>query len=174
MVTPGFRLAAGGLLLTLAACRPQRAAIAADGCAPPRGTMSATATAEGLTGAFRLTLVAQSGPRSGQRVEGSLSLVRSDTVHYGAAELDLAAVGAYEVGSLTATDPTAPGVRLFSSPGNILLRLGADANRAGEIRFEGSYTVLRVRDLGEETFGGVWVSGAVEEVASGYFCARRA
>jgi hypothetical protein len=143
-------------------------------CAPPAATMlRADAGADSLVGAFALTLVALTGPRAGERAAGSLALLRADTLHYGSAEIDLAAVGAVGSGALATSDPLAPGVRVFAVPGNILLRLGADANNPREIRFEGSYTVLRVRELGAAGVRGVWVSGAVEEVASGYFCATR-
>jgi hypothetical protein len=135
--------------------------------------LPADARADGLVGPFSLTVVAVTGPKAGQRALGSLALLRADTLHYGSAEIDLTAVGAVGSGVLATTDPEAPGVRVFAVPGNIMLRLGADANNPREIRFEGSYTVLRVRELDAARMRGVWVSGAVEEVASGYFCATR-
>jgi hypothetical protein len=161
-------------MIAAAACRAPRQDMAPGDCAPPAATMlRADAGADSLVGAFALTVVALTGPRAGERATGSLALLRADTLHYGSAEIDLAAVGAVGSGALATSDPLAPGVRVFAVPGNIMLRLGADANNPREIRFEGSYTVLRVRELGPAGARGVWVSGAVEEVASGYFCATR-
>jgi len=162
------------MVVATAACRAPRQGVTPGDCPPPEATtLPADARADSLVGPFVLTLVALTGPRAGQRAAGSLALLRADTLHYGSAEIDLAAVGAVGSGALATAAPEAPGVRVFAVPGNIMLRLGADANNPREIRFEGSYTVLRVRELHAAGLRGVWVSGAVEEVASGYFCATR-
>lgn len=171
---------AAWLLLALAvagveACRGPRAGTVPAGCAPPAGQLAADARADGMVGTYRLTVVARTGPRADSSVVGTLTLMRADTLYYGAAEIDLAAVGAVESGALTPTAPEAPGVRVFAVPGNIMLRLGADANRMDQIRIEGSYTVLRVRALDETGgFRGEWASGAPQEVATGWFCAEPA
>jgi hypothetical protein len=167
---------AAALLVALTvACRAPRQEAAPVDCVPPRATMLAVdATGDSLLGPFHLTLVALTGPKAGQRADGSLSLIRADTVHYGSAELDITAVGAVPAGALDAVDPDAPGVRVFAVPGNVMLRFGAIANNMREIPFEGPYTVLRLREIDAAGFRGVWESGAPMVVASGYFCARRA
>jgi hypothetical protein len=157
------------------ACRAPRAGLAASDCAAPASaTLAADAPSDGLVGSFDLTVVALTGPRAGGRATGTLALMRADTLHYGSADIDLAPVGAVGSGTLATADPAAPGVRVFAVPGNVMLRLGADANNPREIRFEGSYTVLRVRQLDTTGMRGEWASGAVQEVATGYFCATRA
>ncbi len=163
----------GAAVAGTVACRSARRSVAADSCAAPVGTLAADARAEGVVGAFNLVMVAETGPRAGERAEGTLTLMRADTLHYGTAKVELAAVGALDAGALNATSPEAPGVRVFAVPGNIMLRFGADANRLDQIRIEGSYTVLRVRQLTADGFRGVWVSGALQEVATGWFCAVR-
>ena len=171
MVRGGSRTALAAILAAIA-CRAARHGVAPGDCAPAEAArLAADARADSLIGPFALTVVARTGPQAGQRAVGSLALLRADTLHYGSAEIDLAAVGAVGSGALDTADPEAPGVRVFAVPGSIMLRLGADANNPREIRFEGSYTVLRVRQLDATGMRGVWVSGAVEEVASGYFCA---
>ena len=166
--------AALAIVAATTACRAPRPDVAPGTCAPPEAAMlHADARADSLVGPFALTVVARTGPKAGQHAAGALALLRADTLHYGSAEIDLAAVGAVGSGALATNDALAPGVRVFAVPGNIMLRLGADANNPREIRFEGSYTVLRVRELDAAGVRGVWVSGAVEEVASGYFCATR-
>lgn len=173
MVRGGLRTALAAAI-AIGACRAPRPGVAPGDCPPPAATMlRADARADSLVGPFSLTVVARTGLKAGQRAAGSLTLLRDDTLQYGSAEIDLAAVGAVGSGALATADPAAPGVRVFAVPGNIMLRLGADANNPREIRFEGSYTVLRVRELDAAGMRGVWVSGAVEEVASGYFCATR-
>ena len=166
--------AALALVVAATACRVPRRDVGPGGCAPPEATvLAASARADSLVGPFSLTVVALTGPKAGERAAGSLTLFRADTLHYGSAEIDLAAVGAVGSGALATADAMAPGVRVFAVPGNVMLRLGADANNPREIRFEGSYTVLRVRELDTTGMRGVWVSGAVAEVASGFFCATR-
>jgi hypothetical protein len=164
---------AAAVVLGSSGCRSARRSAATEPCAAPGGTLAADARADGLVGPFRLVFVAATGPRAGERVEGALTLMRADTVHYGMTDVALDGVGAVESGALDAASPEAPGVRVFAVPGNIMLRLGADANRLDQIRIEGSYTVLRVRQLTPDGFRGVWVSGATQEVATGWFCATR-
>ena len=172
---PSHLAAAAAVALLLAACPAPPPETSPLDCVPPRATMLAPdANGDSLLGPFDLTLVALTGPKAGQRADGSLSLIRADTLHYGSAELDVAAVGALNTGALDAVSPDAPGVRVFAVPGNVMLRLGAGSNDPRVISFEGPYTVLRLREMDTTGFRGVWVSGAVEEAASGYFCARRA
>ena len=164
---------AAAAVLGSGACRSARRDVAAESCAAPAGTLAADARADALIGSFRLVLVAATGPRAGGRAEGALTLMRIDSVQYGSADVALDGVGAVESGPLGDASPEAPGVRVFAVPGHIMLRLGADANRLDQIRIEGSYTVLRVRELTADGFRGAWASGAPQEVATGWFCATR-
>lgn len=151
--------------------------------------------ADSLAGEYRLQLTSDSGPAT---VTGALRLVAADpllparagpfgipdTTHryplVGTAELDLAAVGAVAPGGTTSSDPAAPGVLVIERvKGRVpaerfLLRLGADANRAEQTRFDGGYTVLRVGPIDRSGFRGEWESGAPLPEAHGRFCASRA
>jgi hypothetical protein len=177
---------------------PSPASEATINCEPPRGSLPATATADGLAGSFRLHIVATTGPTPGRWVEGALSLApvsdpaersvvvmgtRDPTSAYalaGAAELDPASLGAASTGDLSSTDPAAPGVLVIERhPGNpgagteIILRLGAEANRRERLRYDGGYFALLVRGIGPRGFTGTWSSGSGSSSATGYFCAER-
>jgi hypothetical protein len=191
------RLTLVPLALACHSARPAASA-SADTCAAASGQLPATATAEGLAGEYRLHLVTTSGPDSGASVRGRLALheppdslqqpppllgIRDSTTRYalaGVAELDRDALGATNTGALTSTDPAAPGVLLIerhparpAAPAEILLRLGADANRRGVVRYDGGYFALTVRRLDREGFAGTWASGALGSSTAGYFCAER-
>lgn len=184
-------------LALLAGCSPQPGAAAPEQCAPVTEELPSGAAAEGLEGEYQLRMIATSGPQAGDTVVGRLLLVphdssmrrvtiagkvrdRSTTVPlYGAAELDPASVGALYAGDLSSLDPGRPGVAVFESdagPGGgprILLRLGSEANRRDQLRFDGPYTVLRVKQISEEGFAGTWDSGAPLPRSGGHFCAKR-
>jgi hypothetical protein len=98
----------------------------------------------------------------------------------GTSDLDPAAVGAVGTGSLAAEDPDAPGVLLIErhsphaeAPAEIMLRLGAEANRRGVVRYDGGYFALNVRTIDGAGFAGTWSSGGGGAGAEGYFCADR-
>ena len=154
---------------------------------------------EGVSGEYRLRLVATSGAKAGSSVDGTLKLqpqvgalryrlrmagsLDSSVVHplYGTAELNLKAVDAVQVGTMASSDPEAPGVlviqrheRASKNPrAEITLRLGSEANRRDRQRIEGGYTALRVRQVTATEFAGTWASGIVRERSAGYFCAVR-
>ena len=94
---------------------------------------------------------------------------------YGSTDVDIEAVGAVQVGSLSSEDPASPGVLVIESETgaspSILLRLGADANRRNLVRFDGGYAVLTVVEVGEESFSGIWSSGVQGPDSEGFFCA---
>jgi hypothetical protein len=185
--------------LMLAGCRSQSGKAVPEACAPVTDTLPATASAGGLTGKYKLKLVAVSGAKKGEAVEGTLWLQPHDSArHYpprlggrvdstvlhplfGAVELDLDAVHAISVGRIDSRDPNQPGVLVIerhARPGRtplaeITMRLGSDANRADQTRFDGGYTALRIRRMGPEGFAGSWGSGVTGERAAGYFCATR-
>lgn len=131
-------------------------------------TMNATSGAqEGATSTGTMTLTAVDSP------EGSRSGYR--TMYIGSMDIDLAGVGALQMGRLDTDDPDMPGVvvQVHDSDGTVevLLRLGSEANRTDRTRFDGGYTVLRVNGMTENAFGGNWTSGVSRTDAQGTFCA---
>ncbi len=144
-----------------------------------------------LEGHYHLRMAATAGKNKGATVDGRLRLAPNDTTHlfrtrpggvrdtttrypfYGSAEIDLAAVDAVEPGDLTSFDPDLPGVLAIESPNTVMLRLGTESNRPGVVRFDGGYTVLRVRRVQADGFDGNWNSGASMPLSGGYFCAVR-
>jgi hypothetical protein len=159
--------------------------------------LPAETSAEGIGGEYQLKLVATSGAKAGSSVDGTLRLqpqtgelryrsrlgADSSVIHpmYGAAELELAAVDAVQVGSISSTDPMAPGVLVVEQHARagqppraeITIRLGSEANRRDRQRVDGGYTALRVRKLSPSGFSGSWASGVLRERSAGYFCALR-
>ena len=126
----------------------------------------------------RLTLVEQApdlqsvvGP-GGQIAEGTRIPL------YGWTDIDAEKVGATIPGSATAEEPEAPGVILLESslggqPPSLMFRLGSEANRRGQTRFDGAFTVLRVTAAGQNDLRGRWTSGVDMDRAEGTFCAFR-
>ena len=186
-------------ILILLACRSSSGGATPEDCAPITTELPPASSASDLAGEYRLRLVATSGAKKGVATDGSLSLEpQSDALRYrsrpggsrdstvlhplyGAADVDLAAVDAVSVGSITSRDPTQPGVLVMerhAKPGRppateIVIRLGSEANRSDRQRFDGGYTALRVRHLGPSRLAGSWSSGISGEQAAGYFCATR-
>jgi hypothetical protein len=182
------------------ACHPAHPAAqpALNPCRPTTGSLARTAAAVGLAGDYRLHLTATSGASAGRWVDGALRLqpvhdslprevvvlgVRDTTSSFplsGTADLDPVALGAVRTGSLTAEDPEAPGVLVIErrparpdAATEIMLRLGADANRRGVLRYDGGYFALNVRSITAEGFAGTWSSGGAGSSSEGYFCAER-
>jgi len=192
VIRPGFVLP----LLTWIGCRAS-GGVAPQDCAPVTSELSAETSAEKIGGEYQLRLVATSGVKAGSRVDGTLRLQPqtgelryrswpgsdSSVVHpmYGAAELELAAVDAIQVGSISSTDPMAPGVLVIEQHAragqppraDITLRLGSEANRRDRQRVDGGYMALRVRRVDSSGFAGSWASGVLRERSAGYFCAVR-
>jgi len=188
------------LLAGVAAChqaRPQ-AEPPVRPCQPSTGSLPRTASASGLAGNYRLYLTATSGPNAGRAANAALGLrpvtdsaardivvlgVRDTTSRAalsGTTDLDPAAVGAAGTGSLTAEGVDAPGVLVIErrparadAGTEIMLRLGADANRRGVARYDGGYFALNVRAIEADGFTGTWSSGSGMPSAHGYFCAER-
>lgn len=186
------------MFLLLAGCRSQSGRASPERCSPVTAELPAGSSATGLAGEYRLRLVATSGAKNGAATEGSLRLDpqpdslryrrrlggnRDSTVlhpYYGAADVDLALIDAVLVGSTTSLDPIQPGVLVMqrraaggAPSGEIILRLGSEANRSDRQRFDGGYTALRVRQIGPGRLAGAWASGVKAEQAAGYFCATR-
>ncbi|KPK65214.1 MAG: hypothetical protein AMS21_05335 [Gemmatimonas sp. SG8_38_2] len=82
-------------------------------------------------------------------------------------------VGGPRLGASTSRDPRAPGVLVVEQGGQIVMRLGSEANRRGELRFDGGYFALWVHQFDENGFAGRWTSGTLGAQAKGHFCASR-
>jgi hypothetical protein len=185
------------LFAVLMACRQQQAEqqgrAEPERCGPVAGELPVGSRLDGLEGGYRLRMAAITGQNKGAAVDGRLRLEPNDTGHlfrsrlpggtrdttarypyFGTAEIDLEAVDAVRPGDLAALDPDAPGVLVIESPNEVMLRFGSEANRSDVVRFEGGYTVLRVRRIEADGFQGNWSSGGPMPTASGYFCAKRA
>lgn len=198
-MSPGARHAALVLAGALA-CHPAHpeAQPAVSPCRPTTGSLPRTASSAELAGDYRLRVIATSGAGTGRSVDGALRLrrleeatrrevvvlgVRDTTSRFplsGTTDLDPATLGAVRTGSLVAEDPEAPGVLVIErrparpdAATEIMLRLGAEANRRGVIRYDGGYFALNVRSITPEGFAGTWSSGGAGSSAEGYFCAER-
>ncbi len=182
----------------LAGCAGNREQGSLPACEAVTGDLQPGATAVGLDGRYRLTVVATSGRSSGRRAVGRLWLrphapelqyvVGADGEPvpgvrfpvFGWTDVDLAPLGAVPTGDLLSEDPLRPGVivseRQAAGPGegpSIVARLGDLANQRDVVRFDGAYTALYVRAIDERSFAGGWASGVTGREASGYFCAVR-
>lgn len=168
-----------------------RAALA---CEPPTGLLGPGASLDGREGEYSLTLVERAVGADVRSVRGHLVLREQGTglrrfvgsgggaiprvvaPLFGSADVRVEAVGALRVGDLSSVDPAAPGVLVIESETDqgpsILLRLGSDANRRGMVGFDGGFTVLEVREIGDDRFSGVWTSGARGPETRGHFCAE--
>jgi hypothetical protein len=191
------------LVVTALACTPRQPAPAADApsapCTPASGPLAADATAGSLGGAYQLELVASRGARAGDSTSAELELVpaadslqtpppmgtlRDTTTRLpliGWTSLQPDAIGATDTGPLDGHEATAPGVLVIErrtrrpdAPREILLRLGAEANRRDRVRFDGGYFVLTVQRIDAQGFAGTWASAAGPSTAGGHFCARKA
>ncbi len=156
-------------------------------CMPTSGHLHPNVTLSDRAGQYQLTLVEVVNSTDARSAQGTLTL-RSQpskldsqgntaTPLYGFTDVNLRAVGAYEVGDPASEDPQAPGVLVLESDRadtrRILLRLGADANRRDDALFDGAYTVLEVREIAADGFAGNWRSGLRLSPTEGYFCARK-
>ncbi len=161
-------------------------------CAPVAATADSTVDASRLGGEFVLHLVATSGDKQGGSSGGPLKLMPHDSAHrrlelpdgsssstythplYGTATVDFGAVGAVTPGDPASADPASPGVLVIERPGQVMLRVGSEANRSGVRRFDGAFTVLRVQQVTDAGFAGTWESGVNLDKSGGHFCATRA
>ena len=187
------------LVLTACSAKSGEQQAAAPECAPTEGALAPGATLDGRPGAYALTLVATSGEKSGASTVGKLRLHAQEgelrgygvagadpdpnilISMYGAAEVDLEAVGAFHAGELDALDPAQPGVMVLERSGEsqgrankeIVLRLGAAGNRRDVQAFDGAYMALWVSAVSDGGFAGTWRSGLFEKQSRGHFCAVR-
>jgi hypothetical protein len=189
--------AGGGLVLAAAllaaaavtGCGGHRAGAAASGAPAPaceavRPDPGSLIRVDGLEGAYRLVVVAESGPAAGRSVEGELGLIASDSAGVpfrGWTEAPVGLLGATVPGDAASRDPAAPGVLVLVGPASpgadgpapVTLRLGSYANSAGPPRFDGSYAALHVREIAADGFSGEWSSGVAGPQVEGRFCAIR-
>ena len=156
-------------------------------CMLTSGHLHPKVTLSDRAGQYQLTLVEVVNGTDARSAQGTLtlhqqpsgldSLGNSGTPLYGFTDVNLRAVGAYEVGDPNSDDPQAPGVLVLESSQTdtrrILLRLGADANQREDMLFDGAYTVLEVREIAADGFAGTWRSGLRLSLTEGYFCARK-
>ena len=144
-----------------------------------------------LAGEFAVRLVASSGAKRGATTEGRVQLTPQDSAYRrlelpdgsssstytlplaGTAAVAFAAGGAVVPGDPESVDPESPGVLVIERPGQVLLRMGSEANRRGVRRFDGAFTVLRVQQVTEQGFAGTWESGVDMDRSGGHFCANR-
>ena len=165
----------------------------AGACVLPGGPLAGDASLEGRAGEYHLTMVEEVDGSPSGSAEGSLTLLaQAESLRqfagsaggsipgvssplFGSTDVNVEAVGAVRVGSLSSEDPESPGVLVIESETgaspSILLRLGSDANRRDLVRFDGGYAVLTVVEITAESFGGTWSSGASGPDSGGYFCA---
>ena len=165
----------------------------APACVRPEGALAADASLEGRVGDYLLTMVEEVDGTPTRTVEGSLVLLPQVESYrqfegsgggpipgvtsplFGSTDVNVEAVGAVRVGSLSSQDPASPGVLVIESETgtspSILLRLGSDANRRDLVRFDGGYAVLTVAEIMAESFSGTWSSGARGPDSEGFFCA---
>ena len=156
-------------------------------CMPTSNSLHPKVTLSDRAGQYQLTLVEVVNGTDARSAQGTLtlrsqpskldSLGNAATPLYGFTNVNLRAVGAYEVGDPDSEDPQAPGVLVLESDSagarRILLRLGADANRRDDALFDGAYTVLEVHEIAADGFAGNWRSGLRLSRIEGYFCARK-
>jgi hypothetical protein len=179
-------------VLLLAGCGGANAGQSDPQACAPVTTEASTMDASRLAGEFAVRLVAGSGAKRGATTEGRLQLTPQDSAHRrlelpdgsssstytlplaGTAAVDFAAVGAVAPGDPASTDPESPGVLVIERPGQVMLRVGSDANRRGVRRFDGAFTVLRVQQITDDGFVGTWESGLGTDLSGGHFCANRA
>lgn len=194
----GFgRAAALFVLAALAGCRahgspPAGGSGGADGagttdpsaCEAERPEPSSLSRVAEMEGAWRLTLVATSGPAAGEAVSGLLRLAPTDSSGAplrGWTDAPVGKLGATVPGDAASTDPEAPGVLVLvgpvppgpEGPAPVTLRLGSHANRGDVILFDGSYAALYVRAISGGGFRGEWSSGVTKPDVEGRFCAVR-
>lgn len=189
------RVRTGALLLALVlavGCRGHGAdGAAADGaaadavrCASGPSDPGSLAGAAGLAGAYRLVLVAETGPAAGEAARGTLRLVETDSAGAplrGWTDLRAAELGATVPGDAASREPDAPGVRVLVTPADpvagtsprVTVRLGSHANRVGPPLFDEAYAVLRVEAIAPAGFRGSWASGMGGTEVGGRFCAER-
>jgi hypothetical protein len=167
-------------------------------CQPSSGALPRSTSASALAGVYRVHLTATSGPNAGQATDAALRLhpvadsaareivvlgvrdTASRVALAGSTDLDPGPIGATRTGSLTAESIEAPGVlvierrpaRAEAGP-EIMLRLGAEANRRNVARYDGGYFALTVQSIQPDGFSGAWSSGSGVSSVKGYFCAER-
>ena len=147
-------------------------------------------------GEYHVRFVATAGPKQGATEDGRVTLrpmddslvaappvlgIRDSTTRHplvGSAQIDVDALGATRTGELASADMHAPGVLVIerhpiqpAARAEIMLRLGAEANRRGIVRYDGGYFALKVLRVEAFELRRHLVSGGAGSTARGYFCA---
>ena len=154
-----------------AACGGRAPDVTPKACVAVQGALAGALDAVRLVGRYQLSLTVTRGVPAGQMFAGELSLHASGDGVVGTARLPVQEMGAQGTGNLASDDPAAPGARVVDGGDILIVRLGADANRAGQNAIEGPYLALYVRRIDEAGFAGTWASGAERPDVEGYFCA---
>ncbi len=150
--------------------------VANSGAADSGSTSGDSGSAAHLVVSGLLTLRQQA--QQGQQTRTPEPPDDPSTPLYGFTDIDPRSVGAHRVGDPGSKDPSAPGVLVLEREEYgrrvITLRLGSQANRRDLVRYDGAYTVLRVKEIDKGGFAGSWRSGGGLDlsVTTGYFCAR--
>ena len=154
---------------------------APDACMPTDAMLADGATLAGMAGSYRLVAVAPDGATTEgrltltERTSGQTSVGQTSLPLQGTAEIDFAAVGAAVPPRMDSDDPARPGVLVLESDEEegrrILLRFGMFANDLARPPFDGNFTLLEPREIGEDGFRGIWRSGGAAPSRSGHFCA---
>jgi hypothetical protein len=174
--------------LILPACGKQveeAPAVTAITCGPSNADLQSLASIDEIEGEHGLLLTVREGEKVGASTAGTLTLVPRDSTgvpYYGWTDIDLPSVGAYQQGAVDSRSMEAPGVLVLAtrSPNeprrirSLTIRLGSHANRNDVVAFDGAYTALYVRWIGQDEFGGDWASGVQGPETTGEFCAVRA
>jgi hypothetical protein len=170
-----------------------RPGAAEEECRPVDAPFTASTAWDSLSGEWRLTLVARSGPMAGRSAQGALTLQAQDSAQrrvdrpgptvvtvplIGTTDIALEQVGAVRLGNLSSADPQQPGVAIWVSRSpdgavSAVLRIGREPIRSDLIRIEGAYMALFLRQVSADAIRGGWASGVTTEQSSGYFCAQR-
>lgn len=192
-------LLAGVSVFGITVCQPQPRTIAPLACAVILADAPASVPLAGLAGSYTVTFVAEAGSRTGRAIGGRFSLEQFDDetraanpaaraadantryVLYGSAEFSPDSIGAETPGTIESALAARPGVLgvewrtagAQNAPWQSVIRLGADGNAGGQVRFDGAYFALMPRRLDPTGFSGRWESGGGPTQASGYFCAER-
>ena len=149
---------------------PETVAVA---CAPVAGPLTSERDPQRLVGSFRVVIAVTRGTNAGQEYSGSVTLHSADGEVFGSAALPVTEIGAEPTGDLASDDPMAPGARVVDGGDILIVRLGADANRAETGAIEGPHFALHVRQIDDGGFAGTWLSGAGMPRVEGFFCATR-
>jgi hypothetical protein len=165
-----------------AACPPPRTAANPDSLPDLSGTyrlVMVESTRHRSTQGM-LSLVKRSSPQPGKGLFGSDIDLATSQPFYGTSTIVLDSVGAMTEGTLSSTDPLAPGAAITRGDENhrptVELGLGSVNNDLRTFMNDGSTTDMRIERIGPRGFSGRWHAAFSYTTyrAAGTFCAVRA